>query len=316
MAVLAKMSAVLGLALASRAVVVASGAGVPDADIGFGVSMPMLAFGTMTMSNKGCTVEGAVEQWIRLGGRHIDMSLLYKTQPDAGRGIKASGVPRKELFLTTKVEGPIGYNATIDQVINQDLPQVGVDYFDLLIIHFPCPTMADFPNKCGSKFKQERLDTWRGLEYLKSTGKVRAIGISNFNTEQTMELIGAGYRPMVNQVQWHLGYHNDTFLEEMSALGIIVEAWASLAGPTKSHNIPGVSLGDARLMTLAAKYNASTAQVALQWSVNKGVAPVTATCVADHAVSDLKAFDFKLTEQDMTYLDSLKEEDPSMEMIV
>merc|ERR1712124_129907 len=154
------------------------------------------------------------------------MSLLYKTQPDAGRGIKAAGVPRKDLFLTTKVEGPIGYNATIEQVVNIDLLQVGVDYFDLLLIHFPCKTFADFPNKCGSKYKQERLDRWRGLEYLKSMGKVRAIGISNFNQEQVEELIDAGYQPAVNQVQWHLGYHNDTFLEVMGKLGVKVEAWA------------------------------------------------------------------------------------------
>lgn len=268
--------------------------------------MPMLAFGTMTMSNPGCTVASAVEQWIRLGGQHIDMSLFYKTQPDAGRGIKASGVPRKDLFLTTKVEGPIGYNETIEQVMNIDLPQVGVEYFDLLLIHFPCKTFADFPDKCGSKFKQERLDTWRGLEYLKSMGKVRAIGISNFNQEQAEELINAGYQPAVNQVQWHLGYHNDTFLEEMGKLGIKVEAWAPLAGPTKSHNVPGVSLGDARLKAVASRYNASSAQVALQWSVRKGVTPVTATCVKDHAQGDLNAFNFKLSAQDLLYLDSLK----------
>jgi diketogulonate reductase-like aldo/keto reductase len=288
--------------------VVSSSMGVPDIAIAPNVSMPMLAFGTMTISNEGCTVQGAVEQWLRLGGRHIDMSLLYKTQPDAGRGINASGVPRKELFLTTKVEGPIGYKEAIDQVTNTDLAQVGVDYFDLVLIHFPCPSFKDFPNKCGSKFKQERLETWRGLEQLKRTGKVRAIGVSNYNQEQLRELIDAGYRPAVNQLQWHLGYHNDTFLQEMTDLGVKMEAWASLAGPTKSHNIPGVSLGDARLKAVAKRYNASTAQVALQWSVRKGVTPVTATCVLEHAKGDLTAFDFNLSAEDISYLDSLKEE--------
>jgi len=271
----------------------------------------MLAFGTMTMSNKGCTVESAVEQWLRLGGRHIDMSLLYKTQPDAGQGIRASGIPRQELFLTTKVEGPIGYNQTIEQVVYEDLQQVGVDYFDLVLIHFPCKDFADFPNKCGSKFKQERLDTWRGLEFLQRQGKVRAIGVSNFNQEQVLELTAAGYHPSVNQVQWHLGYHNDTFLEEMGKLGVKLEAWAPLAGPTKSHNIPGVSLADARLKAVARRYNASTAQVALQWSVQKGVTPVTATCVKDHAIGDLNAFNLNLSTQDMRYLDSLEEESTS-----
>jgi diketogulonate reductase-like aldo/keto reductase len=270
--------------------------------------MPMLAFGTMTMSNKGCKVSDAVEQWIRLGGRHIDMSLGYKTQPEAGKGINASGVPRKDVFLTTKIEGPIGYNATIDQVIKHDLVNVGLDYFDLLLIHWPCTDPKKYwPNKCGAKGKAARLETWRGLEYLKSQGKVRAIGVSNFNRGQVKELVDAGYKPAVNQVQWHLGYHNDTFLEKMAKYGVKVEAWAPLAGPTKSSNIPGVSLSDARLKAVASRYKASTAQIALQWSVKKGVTPVTATCVKDHAVADLTAFNFNLSKEDMTYLDALKE---------
>lgn len=282
--------------------------GVPDVLIAPNVSMPMLAFGTMTISNTGCSVQSAVEQWLRLGGRHLDMSLMYHTQPEVGQGIQASGVPRKDLFLTTKVEGPIGYDSAISQVVDIDLKQVGVDYFDLVLIHFPCFSFKDFPNKCGSKFKQERLDTWHGLEYLRRTGKVRAIGVSNYNQEQLLELTNAGFRPAVNQVQWHLGYHNDTLLKEMQALDIKMEAWASLAGPTKSHAIPGVSLSDPRLKALASRYNASTAQVALQWSVRKGVTPVTATCVEEHAKADLVAFDFNVSEKDIEYLDSLTEE--------
>jgi len=280
---------------------------VPEEVIAPGVSMPMLAFGTMTMSNAGCSVSGAVEQWLRLGGRHVDMSLVYKTQPDAGKGIKDSGIPRKELFLTTKIEGPIGYNKTFEQVMSTDLAQVGVDYFDLLLMHWPCPDHKDFPNKCGAAGKEERLDTWRGLEELRRRGKARAIGVSNFNEEQVRQLTDAGYKPAVNQVQWHLGYHNDTFLEAMCLLGVKVEAWAPLAGPTKSHNIPGVSLGDPRLKAVASRYNASAAQVALRWSMAKGVTPVTATCVKDHAIADLGAGSFNLSKKDVTYLDSLQE---------
>lgn len=279
--------------------------GVPQEVIAHGVSMPMLAFGTMTVSNLGCTVDKAVEQWIRLGGRHIDMSLLYTTQPQAGQGIKASGVSRKDLFLTTKVEGPIGYNKTIYQVTKQDLFQVGVDHFDLLLMHWPCPDHKDFPNKCGPAHKDERLDTWRALEDLKSSNVTRAIGVSNFNEEQVQQLIDAGYQPAVNQVQLHLGYHNETFLAAMRRLGVKVEAWAPLSGPTKSQSIPGVSLGDPRLKAVADFYNVSTAQVVLQWHVKKGITPVTATCNRDHAIGDLAAFDFDLSSYHMSYLDSL-----------
>eukprot|EP00931_Biecheleriopsis_adriatica_P107931 TRINITY_DN82274_c0_g1_i1.p1 TRINITY_DN82274_c0_g1~~TRINITY_DN82274_c0_g1_i1.p1 ORF type:complete len:319 (-),score=56.87 TRINITY_DN82274_c0_g1_i1:73-1029(-) len=291
-----------------------SSVNVPTAVIAPNVSMPMIAFGTMTMSNKGCAVKDAVQQWLQLGGRHVDMSLLYKTLPDAGAGIKASGLPRNELFLTTKIEGPIGYNKTIDQIRN-DLESVGVDYFDLLLIHWPCPNFSDFPNKCGARGREERLDTWRGLEFLKSEKKVRALGISNYNQEQVQELLDAGFQPAVNQIQWHLGYHNDTFNEEMKRMGVHLEAWASLAGPTESHNIPGVGLGDERLKAVAKKYNASTAQVALQWSVKKGVTPVTASCSKDHVIGDLNAFEVNLSDADMKYLDSL-EENSTMAIVV
>jgi len=268
--------------------------------------MPMLAAGTMTTSNAGCSVSSAVEQWLRLGGRHIDMSHVYGTLSEAGKGITASGVPRKDLFLTTKIEGPIGFNKTIDQA-TQDLATVGVDYFDLLLMHWPCPDRSDFPDKCGPKGYVQRLDTWLGLEHLKKMGKARAIGVSNFNSVQVQQLLDGGYLPAVNQVQWHLGYHNDTFLDEMDKHGVKVEAWAPLAGPTKSHDIPGISLGDPRLKAVAERYKASTAQIALQWSVRKGVSPVTATCVKAHAIGDLTAFGFNVSSQDMLYLDALKE---------
>eukprot|EP00929_Paragymnodinium_shiwhaense_P037222 TRINITY_DN19873_c0_g1_i1.p1 TRINITY_DN19873_c0_g1~~TRINITY_DN19873_c0_g1_i1.p1 ORF type:complete len:332 (-),score=62.35 TRINITY_DN19873_c0_g1_i1:303-1244(-) len=282
---------------------------IPGTDIAPNVTMPMMAFGTANASFAGaCTVPEAVEQWLRLGGRHLDMSLLYGTQPEVAKGIVNSGVPRSELFLTTKVEGPVGFSEAISQVTNTDLQQVGVEYFDLVLIHCPCHDKADFPDKCGAKFKEDRIDTWRGLEQLRKDGKARAIGVSNFNGEQVRQLTDAGYHPAVNQVEWHLGYHNDTFLEEMKSLGVKVEAWSPLSGPTKRHDIPGISLSDPRLRAVADRYNASTAQVALQWSIKKGVTPVTATCNRSHAVGDLETMSFSLSDADMLYLDGLKEQ--------
>jgi len=172
----------------------------------------MLALGTMRETLEGCAVKDAVKMWLRLGGRHLDLSKWYGTEKEVAEGLKAAGVLRKDVFLTAKVEGPIGYESTLRQVATYDLPNMGVDYFDLLLIHTPCVSYADFPNKCGLKDKQERLDTWRALEHLKAMGKVRAIGVSNFAMSQLQQLYHAGYHPAVNQVQWHLGYHNDTLL--------------------------------------------------------------------------------------------------------
>lgn len=285
------------------------GAGVPEVELPGGVRMPMLAFGSARSSFKGeCTVTEAVKQWLSLGGRHIDTANNYGTQPDVGRALEESGVPRADIFLTTKIPGPIGKQEAIAMITNASLPQLGVDYIDLVLVHTPCLEHKFFPNLCGAKEAAARLDTWQGLLELRAAGKIRAVGVSNFDAEQVAELARAsGVAPAVNQVEWHLGYHNETLLAAMKADGVVLEAWAPLAGPTAGMaGHPGVPLGDPHLGRVAAGHHGATAaQVALRWSVHKGVAPVTATCSAAHAKGDLAAFDFDLSEDEVSLLDSL-----------
>merc|ERR1712039_1066058 len=195
------------------------------------------------------------------------------------------------IFVTTKVPGPIGKQEVIDKITKTALPELGVDYIDLVLIHWPCVSGKDFPDKCKpSDGYAERLATWEGLEELQKQGKIRALGVSNYNQYHVEELT-------------KLGQHDDAFLASMKHLDVKLEAWASLSGPTAGAD--GVSLSDPRLQAVAARYNASTAQVALRWSVHKGVTPVTGTCNPDHAKGDLASFDFDLSEEDVAYLDSL-----------
>jgi len=273
--------------------------------------MPMLAMGTYRPSLKGCSVVDAVGQWLELGGRHIDTAFNYGTQPDVGMALSKTTVPRSEIFLTTKIPGPIGKENVTRLIRDVSLAQLGVDYIDLVLIHYPCAHDAhEFPDKCGrTEWRAERLSTWEGLVELQKTGKIRAIGLSNYNTEHVTELLDAGLqKPAVNQIQWHLGFHNETLWSGMQDLGVAVEAWAPLAGPTTLDGDPGVSLSDERLMSVARRYNVSTAQVALRWSIQRGVTPVTATCKRDHASGDLASFDFELADADISYLNSLKPE--------
>lgn len=280
--------------------------GVPFVTISPDVKMPMLAFGTARMSLKGCTVQQAVEQWLALGGRHIDTAYDYDTQPDVGAALRASSVPREEIFVTTKVPGPIGKREVQNLITNTSLKQLGLDYIDLVLIHFPCKLHEEFPDKCGrNEWHADRLATWVGLVELQKAGKIRAVGVSNYNTVHIAELADIGAKPAVNQVEWHLGYHNETLLTAMKAAGVVLEAWGSLTGPTTGRN-PGVPLSDSRLKAVAQRYNASTAQLALHWSAQKGVVPVTATCTREHALGDLNAFSFNISLQDMQYMDSLQ----------
>lgn len=265
----------------------------------------MIAFGSASTSFTTCTVQEGVEQWLRLGGRHIDTADDYGTQTAVGRALKASGVPRDEVFITTKVPGPIGKQAVTDKILHTALAQLGVDYIDLVLIHFPCKNASD-PRGCGQEEAPERKDTFEGLIELRRQGKIRAVGVSNYNIAQLAEITAAfGEPPAVNQVQFHLAYHNETLLEYVKKTGTTLEAWASLGGPTVHGGEPTISLGDARLKAVAARYNASTAQVALRWETQKGVVPVTASCKADHAAGDLASFGIHFSEADIAYLDTL-----------
>jgi len=285
---------------------------VPTVQIAPGIEMPMLAFGSARTSFKNCSVQDGVEQWLRLGGRHIDTADDYGTQPDVGRALKASKVSRKEVFITTKIPGPIGKTNVTDKILNTALPQLGVDYIDLVLIHFPCPA-ALFAD-CGKEYAAKRKDTYDGLAELRKQGYIRAVGVSNYGTEEVEEIFDAFHEyPAVNQVQYHLAYHNDTLLKQMKDVGIVLEAWASLGGPTVHGKTPTISLGDPRLKKIAANYKASTAQVIFRWETQKGVVPVTATCDQVHASGNLNAFFFELSDEDIATLDALM---PSRAFIV
>ncbi|CAK9072948.1 unnamed protein product [Durusdinium trenchii] len=230
--------------------------------------------------------------------------LLFSRFPRSCDHIEEIGEAKvQEIFLTTKIPGPIGRNATHQMILTETLPKLGMDYVDLVLIHYPCADLKDFPNKCGAAQHAERLDTWRGLQELRSAGKIRAIGVSNYNAEQVEEVIQEFKEvPAVNQVQFHLAYHNETLLKS----GVRLEAWASLAGPTASYQqVPSISLTDPRLMALAQRYGVSSAQVELRWETQKGVVPITATCTKAHVLGDLDIFNFTLSAQDMEYLDRL-----------
>lgn len=244
--------------------------------------------------------------YLKIGGYHLDLAKSYGTEQEVGEAIRASGVPRSKLFIAAKIEGPIGHDKAIQQVLEYDLPVTGLDYFDLLLMHYPCQT---FGSKCGPHGNEERLDTWRGMEYLKGIGKVRALGVSNFDMGQLQQLYHAGHRPAVNQVQWHLGFHDDGLLRGAKAGGTYIEAWASLASPVLGGYgmvKPGSSIGDPRLTRLARKHNVSAVQIALQWMNKRGITPLTGTCVITHAQDDLASFSgFNLSSDDIEYLNDL-----------
>jgi len=282
------------------------------------VLMPRMAFGTSKPSFKNCSVQQGVEQWLRLGGRHIDTADIYGTQPDVGRALKSVGISRDEVFITTKIPGPIGSLAVKNKILHTALPQLGVEYLDLVLIHFPCKEMIQPGHPpCSPEAARQRLDTWAGLADLRKDGKIRALGVSNYDSEQVDEIVREfNEAPAVNQVQFHLAYHNETLLKHMKAVGTVLESWASLGGPTVHGSAPTISLGDARLKEVAARYNASTAAVALRWETQKGIVPVTASCSGEHLLGDMGSFGFDISDADKGLLDGLMPTGPTRLLVI
>jgi len=130
--------------------------------------------------------------------------------------------------------------------------------------------------------------------------------VSNYNAKHVAEILALGDRPAVNQVEWHLGFHDDTLLATMRDWNVTLQGYGALSGPTTLYGNPGVPLHDPRLTGIARRYKVSPAELVLQWIICKGIAPITATCSEAHAMEDLSAFGFTLAAKDVEYLDNLK----------
>lgn len=223
--------------------------------------------------------------WLELGGRGLDTALTYgdDVQRDVGKAIKASGLPRDQLFVTTKVPCP----AQSSDDAGHDLEMIGVDYVDLMLLHWPC--------RSGMK---DTISVYKSLENLVASKKARAIGISNFNAAEVDALIEAvSVKPAVNQNPFSIGNHDLEALKKCQDLNITYSAYSPLGGLSHVD-----VLHDPTVTAIANVHNKSTAQVALRWVVQQGVVAVTASTKATHLQSDMEIFDFVLTGEEMSRL--------------
>merc|ERR1712048_946633 len=163
---------------------------------------------------------------------------------------------------------PVGKREAIDMIQNVSIKNIGSDYIDLVLIKRACVPKEhgpEYPDRCGDDSKALRLATWEGLVELRRMGKIRAAGVSNYNTQHVAEILACGERPAVNQVEWHLGFHDDALLATMRDWNITVEGYGALSGPTTLYGNPGVHLHDPRVLRVAKNYNVSPAQLVPQW---------------------------------------------------
>ena len=248
-----------------------------------GVEMPVLGFGVYQVGETVC--EQCVRDAIAAGYLSIDTSSAYLNERALGRAIRRSGVPREEIFITTKLwVQDAGYEST-KRAFAQSLERLQLDYLDLYLIHQP------FGDVYGS---------WRAMEELYREGAVRAIGVSNFQPDRLVDLILHNeVVPAVNQVETHPFCQQAEAAAVMASEGVQIESWAPFA--EGRNNL----FGNGTLVSLAAKYRKSVAQVVLRWLIQRGVVVIPKSVRPERMAENIDVFDFHLAPEDMDLIATL-----------
>lgn len=257
-----------------------------------GYGIPCVGYGTYRTPD-GKVAEEAVKTALEIGYRHIDAAAVYQNEISVGKGIKESGVSRNDIFLTSKVWNTNrGYDKTM-AAFEQTIKDLGVDYLDLYLVHWPANEL-----NYGDQWKSVNASTWKAMEEVYRSGKVKAIGVSNFlphHLEALKET--AQVMPMVNQIEIHPGQMQEEVQEYCRENNIAIEAWAPLGA--------GAVLKNETLTALAGKYNKSVAQICLRWCVQHNVIPLPKSVTRERIQQNTEIFDFVISDEDMALIDAI-----------
>jgi 2,5-diketo-D-gluconate reductase A len=258
---------------------------VPQIRLNNGVSMPQLGFGVFQVPN--AETEAAVTTALEVGYRSIDTAAAYDNEEGVGAAIAKSGLPRDDLFVTTKlINSEHGYDATM-RAFDDSMRRLGLDQLDLYLIHWPRPAHDLY------------VETWRAFEKLHADGRIRAVGVSNFQPAHLRRLIDeTGTVPAVNQVELH-PYLTQAELRDFHAQhDIATEAWSPLAKG-------GDLLTEPVLTGLAAKYGRTPAQIVLRWHLQLGNVVIPKSVTPSRVKENFEVWDFELAEEDMEGITAL-----------
>ena len=257
---------------------------IPAITLNNGVQIPQLGFGVFQVPDDetAAAVRGAIEA----GYRSIDTAAVYFNEAGVAQGIAESGVPREELFITTKVwNSAQGYDSTL-QAFDESAERLGLDQVDLYLIHWPTPQFDTY------------LDTWRALETLVRDGRLRAAGVSNFQPAHLQRIFdNSDLVPTVNQIELHPGLQQHELRALHEQHGIATEAWSPLGR--------GALLDDPVITALAGRLERTPAQVILRWHIQLGNVVIPKSVTPSRIRENIDIFDFELTEDDMTAIGGL-----------
>lgn len=251
------------------------------------LEMPALGFGTWQITPDEAA-EQAVATALKAGYRHIDTAKVYGNERGVGAAVRSCGIPREEIFVTTKLwASDQGYDSAL-AAIDRSLEQLGLEYVDLYLIHWP---------ETGT-----RGDSWRAMEEIYTSGKAKSVGVSNYTIRHLEELLGASSLvPAVNQVEFHpfIYEQQKSLLAYCVEKGIVIEAYSPLAQHSRTT--------DPRIAQIAAQHGKTPSQVILRWCLQHGTAPLPRSANPGHIRENFDIFDFKLTPEDMDIMNDLSD---------
>ena len=254
-----------------------------------GVEIPKLGLGTWMIPDE--QTDEAVRAAVSLGYRHIDTAQAYGNESGVGRGVKSCGVDRDRLFVTSKVAAENKSYDTAAESIYETLEKTGLDYLDMMIIHAPQP-WAEFRGE--KRYFEENKEVWRALEDAYKAGKLRAIGVSNFLTDDLENLLAdAEIKPMVNQILTHISNTPLELIDFCKANGIQCEAYSPIAH--------GEALKNKAIADMAAKYGVLAAQLCVRYTIDLGMVSLPKTANPEHMKSN-SDIDFIISAEDMETL--------------
>lgn len=261
---------------------------VPPIILNNGVEMPQLGFGVWQVPDD--EAERAVATALEAGYRSIDTAAIYGNEEGTGKAIAASGVPRDEVFLTTKLwNSDQGYDATL-RAFDTSLAKLGTDYVDLYLIHWPTPA------------RELYVDTYKAFEKLYADGRVKAIGVSNFHPAQLRKLIAeTSVIPAVNQIELHPHLQQHELRELHAEQGIATEAWSPLGQGKGLLEVPAI-------VAIAQKHNRTPAQVVLRWHLQVGNVVIPKSVTPSRIKENIEVFDFALDTEDLAAISALNED--------
>ena len=256
---------------------------VPNVTLNNGVEMPILGFGVYQIPPED--TERAVSDALRVGYRHLDTAAAYQNEEAVGRAVAASGIPRAELFITTKLFIQRPGEANARAAFEQSLERLGLDHVDLYLIHQPLGDYYSF---------------WRAMEQLNAEGLARAIGVSNFHTDRLVDLVlNNEITPAVNQIETHPFFQRHADQEIAAEHGVQIESWGGFA--EGRNNL----FADPLLTDIGEAHGKSVAQVVLRWLTQRGIVAIPKSVRVERMEQNADIFDFTLTDEDMARISTM-----------